>query len=73
MVYRSGVGLPRLSWKKGRQVDVVVVVVGVGAAAAAISSYYHHHYFYLTAIFPHEPGSANSLSGSPPPVPGKNR
>jgi len=27
MVYLSGAGLPRLSWKKGRETDVVVVVV----------------------------------------------
>ena len=26
MVYLSGAGLPRLSWKKSRQTDVVVVV-----------------------------------------------
>ena len=29
MVYLSDAGLPRLSWIKGRQVDVVVVVVAV--------------------------------------------
>ena len=27
MLYLSGAGLSRLSWKKGRQMDVVVVVV----------------------------------------------
>jgi len=29
MVYIAGAGLPKLSWKKGRQTDVVVVVVVV--------------------------------------------
>jgi len=29
MVYLSGAGLPRLSWKNGRYMDVVVVVVVV--------------------------------------------
>jgi len=29
MVYLSGAGLPRLSWKKGRYTDVLVVVVVV--------------------------------------------
>jgi len=27
MVYLSGAGLPRLSWKKGRKTDVAVIVV----------------------------------------------
>jgi len=35
MVYLSGAGLPRLSWKKCRQMDVVVVVVVAAAVAAA--------------------------------------
>ena len=29
MVYLSGAGLPRFSWKKGRKKDVVIVVVVV--------------------------------------------
>jgi len=36
--YLSGTSLPRLSWKRGRQMGVVVVVVVVVAAAAAAAA-----------------------------------
>jgi len=39
MVYLSGAGLPRLSWKKGREMDVVVLVVLVTSFYAVIFTY----------------------------------
>jgi len=36
--YLSGTGLPRLSWKRGRQTCIVVVLVVVAAAAAAAAA-----------------------------------